>query len=100
MKIYGEGPVRPQLHGQGIGSEVTVKKVSEEQAQAQKGIQSSGEDRIEISERARESARLMEEIRTLPDIREEKIQTLKKAIETGNYRIDYSKLAEKILNEI
>jgi len=98
MKIYGEGPVRPQLHGQGIGSEVTVKRVSEEQAQ--KGIQSSGKDRIEISERARESARLMEEIRTLPDIREEKIQTLKKAIETGNYRIDYSKLAEKILMEI
>lgn len=97
MKIHGERPVNAQVSGQ------NVKKVAEEQAisiQRKSTVQSPSKDRVDISERAKDAARLMEEIKAIPDIRTEKVDELREAIKSGRYRIDSVKLAEKILKEI
>lgn len=96
MKIHNERPVNVKVSGQNI------KKVSEEQSiSIQRGSGASfSKDRVDISERAKEAARLMEEIKAIPDIRTEKVDEIKEAINSGKYRIDPVKLAEKILREI
>lgn len=97
MKVNGERPLNVQVSGQ------NVKKVSEEQAinaRSNRGVESFSKDRVDISERAKEAARLMEEIRSLPDIREQRVEELREAIKSGRYRVDPLKLAEKIMGEI
>ena len=45
-------------------------------------------------------AELKAEIEKLPDVRLDKIQEIKEEIDSGNYKIDSSKIAERILEEI
>lgn len=97
MKIHNERPVNVQVSGQ------NVKKVTEEQAisiERKAGDQSFSKDRVDISEKAKEAARLMEEIKAIPEIREQRVEELREAIKSGRYRIDSVKLAERILREI
>ncbi|MFN3740052.1 MAG: flagellar biosynthesis anti-sigma factor FlgM [Thermodesulfovibrionales bacterium] len=94
MKIHGERPVDPQVSGK------NVKKVSEEKAISIKrnsSVQSLRKDRVDISERAKEAARLIEAIKAIPDIRTEKVDEIREAISSGKYRIEPMKIAEKIL---
>ena len=57
-------------------------------------------DKISLSGKASEINELKRLISDLPDIRQDRIDALKKAIETGNYSIDATKIAEKILEEL
>lgn len=57
-------------------------------------------DRIDISQRGKEVASIIASLNSLPDVREEKIQALKGAINSGTYRIDPLKVAEKMLSEL
>jgi negative regulator of flagellin synthesis FlgM len=54
-------------------------------------------DRLEISVRSREIAHLDELIRSTPDVREDKIEKVRKEIEAGTYNVKAEKIAEKIL---
>ena len=45
-------------------------------------------------------AELKAEIEKLPDVRLDKIQEIKEVIDSGNYEIDSSKIAGRILEEI
>lgn len=57
-------------------------------------------DRIDISQRGKEIASIITSVNSLPDVREEKVQALKEAVNTGTYRVDPIKVAEKMLSEI
>lgn len=57
-------------------------------------------DRIDISNRGKEVSELISAINKLPETRDDRINELKKAIETGNYNENTLKVAEKILNEL
>jgi len=57
-------------------------------------------DKISLSGRAKEINELKRMISDLPDIRQDRIDALKKAIETGNYNIDATKITEKMLEEL
>jgi negative regulator of flagellin synthesis FlgM len=57
-------------------------------------------DKISLSGQAKEINDLKKLISDLPDIRQDRIDALKKAIETGNYNIDANSIAEKILEEL
>lgn len=57
-------------------------------------------DRIEISQKGKEVASLISSINNLPDVREEKVQSLKEAVNAGIYKVDPLKIAEKMLSEI
>ncbi len=94
MKIYGNKPPTPNE----LGS-VTVQKSSgvKNKVSSANVEETVAKDRVEISGKMKE---LMALINQIPDVRKEKLEEIKKSIESGNYRIDSSKIAEKILREI
>jgi len=57
----------------------------------------AGADRVEISDAALRISRLLESASALPEIREEKIAEIRKALESGTYRVDSRALARAIL---
>lgn len=59
----------------------------------------SGE-KIKVSFKAKEAAKINEIIKATPDIRTKKIELIKSQIDNGTYSVDGKKIAEKILNEI
>ncbi len=97
MKIQGNIPIEGKdLYGK-------VNDLSKkEQAGKSSDTKSSGGDRdkISLSGKAQEINELKALINDLPDIRTEKVEQLKKAIDTGSYNIDSYKVAEKMLEEI
>lgn len=61
--------------------------------------QSSGADKIELSDQAKEANRAFAELKKLPEIRQEKVGEIKNQVETGTYNIDGNKIAVSMLNE-
>ncbi len=57
-------------------------------------------DRIDISQKGKEVASIIASLNSLPDVREEKVQSIKEAINSGTYKVDAIKVAEKMLSEI
>jgi negative regulator of flagellin synthesis FlgM len=54
-------------------------------------------DRIELSVRSRELLHLDELIRSIPEVREAKVDQVRQAIESGTYNVRAEQVAEKIL---
>ena len=54
---------------------------------------------VEISEDARLMQRARELAHGAPDVRPDKVQSLKKAIQSGVYKVDAESIAEKILED-
>jgi len=54
-------------------------------------------DRIELSVRSREILHLDELIRSIPDVREQRVEQVRQAIESGTYNVSAEKVAERIL---
>ena len=57
-------------------------------------------DRVEISLKGKEIAELTSAINQLPDVRMDKVKEIKESIESGTYKIDPSRIAEKLLREL
>ncbi len=57
------------------------------------------EDQVEIKHASLVSD-LIEEAKKIPSVREELVEDLRKAIESGNYFVDVEKLARKLLEEL
>jgi len=97
MKIQGNNTIDgKELYGK--VQELNKNQETEKNEGAQKG--ESNKDKISLSGRAKEISELMGLIDKLPDVRMDKVEELKKAIDTGNYNFDSLKVAEKILEEI
>lgn len=56
-------------------------------------------DKVEISKEALEYGKIMEKLREIPDVREEKVERLKAEIEAGTYKIDSKKIANKMVDD-
>lgn len=56
-------------------------------------------DQITVSEAAKNIARLMVEVSNIPDIRADKVEELKNAINSGTYEVKGSEVAGKMLKE-
>ncbi|MBI2874482.1 MAG: flagellar biosynthesis anti-sigma factor FlgM [Firmicutes bacterium] len=54
-------------------------------------------DILEVSAQAREVDRLHEVLEHLPEVRAEKVESLKRAIAEGRYNVDPAEVAEKIM---
>ncbi|HBH62055.1 MAG TPA: flagellar biosynthesis anti-sigma factor FlgM [Nitrospiraceae bacterium] len=97
MKIQGNNTIDgKELYGK--VQELNKNQEAEKNEGAQKGERNK--DKISLSGRAKEISELMGLIDKLPDVRMDKVEELKKAIDTGNYNFDSLKVAEKILEEI
>lgn len=64
------------------------------------GNMSKDLDQVKISEKAMEFQFAMQKIKEIPDVRREKVDTIKKQIESGTYEVDGKKIAEKILESL
>jgi len=56
-------------------------------------------DQVTLSESAKNIARLMVEVSNIPDIRADKVEELKNAINSGTYEVRGSEIAGKIIKE-
>jgi negative regulator of flagellin synthesis FlgM len=59
----------------------------------------SSTDKVEISAQSRERQKIYDLIQTTPDVRAEKVATIKKMIQEGNYQVDNDAVAEKLIEE-
>lgn len=57
------------------------------------------EDTLELSVQAREMQEIRAGLRETKDVRDEKVDRIKKEIEAGTYRMDARKIAEGIIEE-
>lgn len=97
MKIQGNGPI----DGKEIYNKIQDLVKSSPADKKQQAEKTGGEDdRISLSGKAREIAELRKLIEQLPDVRTDKVEAIKKALDSGNYNIDSLKVAEKILEEL
>lgn len=91
MKIDGfDGVSRPKP-AEGPGNQPRVAR------QEEAGQAPSPGDRVELSDRAREVATLAEKSASLADVRREKVEAVREAIEAGTYRVDPRQVARSIL---
>jgi negative regulator of flagellin synthesis FlgM len=92
MHIYGPS----QLHGpQSIGSPHNVRGA---QAPAKTGNASPTNDSVEISD----AARLVEQTRDIPDIRQDRVDSIRQQIAAGTYETEAKMniAVERLLDEI
>lgn len=54
---------------------------------------------VNLSSKAKDIQRIKQMLDQLPDVRENKIAELKQKIESGAYRVDAAKIAEKMVTE-
>ncbi len=57
-------------------------------------------DQVHLSGKAKELEELKQIIQQMPEIRTDKVEALKKAIQEGSYQVDSLKIAGKMLEEI
>jgi negative regulator of flagellin synthesis FlgM len=57
-------------------------------------------DKISISEKALDLKMIKSKLNEIPDVREEKIKTIKEAVQNGTYHVPSRVLARKLLEEM
>lgn len=60
---------------------------------------SSETDKLELSSKAKDFKVAMASLKDVNDIRDEKVNKLKKQIEAGNYKISSTEIAEKMVSD-
>ena len=61
---------------------------------------STSQEGITLTEEADEIQRLIQTINMLPDVRQERINHIKTALQSGSYHIDSHDLADKIIKDL
>jgi negative regulator of flagellin synthesis FlgM len=57
------------------------------------------EEKVNLSDKARDIQQLRDAVNQLPDVREDKVRELKEQVEKGIYTVDGQKVAEKMVSE-
>jgi len=57
------------------------------------------EDNVDLSQAARELQNTQKLMESIPDVRQDKVDRLKNQIESGTYRVDAGKIADKMVKE-
>ncbi len=70
-----------------------------QRAAAEAKENSPASDKVELSIQSREMHKVHEVLQMTPDVRAEKINTIKKMIEEDQYRVDSEAVAEKMIRE-
>ncbi len=102
MKIPGTNGFEEKITSK-IGSKKAKKAGRKEENIPEGGkisSQAESAEKVSVSSRAREIAKINEIIKASPDIRAEKVERIKNEIANGSYSVDSKDIAEKILKEI
>lgn len=97
MKIQGRKP--PEANEVNLSTQ-RAQKVTGEKVRVAASQKKQHVDRIDISQKGKEAASLIASVNNLPEVREEKVQVIKEAVNAGTYKVDPIKVAEKMLSEI
>ncbi len=57
-------------------------------------------DGFDFSEKAKDFQFALEKLKNLPDVRADKVESLKKQVQAGTYNVEGRKIAEKMLDSI
>jgi len=76
-------------------TETVTKQVTKSPKSASESI-----DAVTLSGEGQDVARLVAKAQSLPDVRNEKVAAVQNAIESGTYKIEGKKVAEKLLREV
>lgn len=85
-KIYGTGGVEPVKRKVG-------RRAEGDGAAAIEGAR----DGVEVSSFSREMAHALSELRKVPDVRSDRVESLKGRIDRGEYRVDSAELASRLI---
>lgn len=56
-------------------------------------------EKVDLSAKAKEIRQIKKILEEIPDVREEKVQALKRQIANGSYQVDAGKIADKLVGE-
>ena len=57
-------------------------------------------DRVDVSGRAREIAEIMGVVKSIPDVRTEKVNEIKTLVDSGKYVADPERIAGRMIDEV
>ncbi|RMG74945.1 MAG: flagellar biosynthesis anti-sigma factor FlgM [Nitrospirae bacterium] len=99
MKVHGNRPPEGQdvyLRTEKAQGKDAIDKVQK----ANKATKGTAKDNVMLSGKAKEVDQLKKAVEALPDIRTDRVEAIKKAIEAGTYRIEPEKIVNKMFEEI
>ncbi len=99
MKISSSGHIPGDEHLK-QKSEVRSGEKRDNPGQPGAAERKAGGDKIEMSGVVQQISRIAELVKATPDIRTNRVEAVKEAIDSGTYEIEGNKVAEKMLNTI
>lgn len=91
-KMSGLDPIRTETQHE-------VKNAGKDGGKGIEGKPSVSVDKLEISSRATEVGRLVEQLKAMPDVRQERVDALKQQIKEGKFAPSANEIANAILND-
>ncbi len=76
-----------------------VKKTGRETAQPVENKLAADADKLNLSSRASEVGKLVGQLKDLPDVRQEKVSSLREQIQAGSYQPSGEEIADAILKD-
>ena len=77
-----------------IGSVQATNRIN----QTQKKTPACGTDKVAVSDKAQVYQALLQKVKEIPSVREERVRTLTEQIERGTFKVDAQKIAEKLFS--
>lgn len=88
-----------RIQNDGINKILNIYKNQGNVSKTNKLQKSDKRDELNISNEAHEFQLAMKAVKDQPEIREKKVEELKRQIESGTYSVDAKKIAEKMMND-
>ena len=67
---------------------------------AEKMAATQQKDEVVLSTQAQEFAHILQKIKNMPDVREEKVQELTQRIQSGEYHVEAKEVADKMIGRV
>lgn len=95
-------PIRPNEASRVYQRQISAGEPTTEAARGDIGRSGRGSrraDRVTISEQAQVLSRVLDAVRSIPDVREERVAAIRAQIADGSYDADIAALAERLIAE-
>ena len=76
-----------------------VNSVDKKEAPQEPDEKSSSTDKVELSAQSKEMQKIYDMVQLAPDVRAEKVASIKKSIQDGSYKVDSEAVADKMIKD-
>ncbi len=99
-KISGQGPsTADRARDTGSAGAVSGGRGKHHTGKGEEAAADEGHEKVAISGRGKEIARVMDAANSSPEIDEAKVARFKAAIQNGSYKVDADKVADRMVDE-